>query len=90
MNYIYSEDGLDIKVINPKTGKTKFLTKHIAENAKRMKSLGLQIFEAPLTIEPIFVQETVVFTEATTDPEQLDLTQVAETTVAKKGSKQTK
>lgn len=83
MKYIYSEDGLDVKVINPKTGQTKFITKHIAENAKRMQSLGLQIMEAPLKIEP-------VFTDATKDPEQLELTQVAETTVAKKGSKQTK
>jgi hypothetical protein len=48
MNYILSEDGLDVKVINPKTGQTKFITKHIAENAKRMQSLGLQIMEAPL------------------------------------------
>ena len=31
MNYIYSEDGLDVKVINPKTGQTKFLPKHIAK-----------------------------------------------------------
>lgn len=80
MNYILSEDGLDVKVINPKTGQTKFITKHIAENAKRMQSLGLQIMEAPLKIE-------AVFTEATKDPEQLDLTPVAETVVAKKDRK---
>ena len=43
MNYIYSEDGLDVKVINPKTGQTKFLPKHIAENPKRMAALDLQI-----------------------------------------------
>ena len=78
MNYILSEDGLDVKVINPKTGQTKFITKHIAENAKRMQSLGLQIMEAPLMAEAVFVEQTK-------DPEQLDLTPVAETTVAKKG-----
>lgn len=83
MNYIYSEDGLDVKVINPKTGQTKFITKHIAENTKRMQSLGLQVMEAPLKVE-------AVFTDDTKDPEQLELTQVAETTVAKKGSKPTK
>jgi short-subunit dehydrogenase len=80
MNYILSEDGLDVKVINPKTGQTKFITKHIAENAKRMQSLGLQIMEAPLMAEAVFVEQTK-------DPEQLDLTPVAETVVAKKDSK---
>lgn len=80
MNYIYSEDGLDVKVINPKTGQTKFLPKHIAENPKRMAALDLQIMEAPLKMEANFVEETK-------DPEQLDLTPVAETVVAKKDSK---
>jgi len=80
MNYIYSEDGLDVKVINPKTGQTKFLPKHIAENPRRMAALDLQIMEAPLKMEANFIEETK-------DPEQLDLTEVAEATPAKRGRK---
>ena len=80
MNYILSEDGLDVKVIYPKTGQTKFVPKHIAKTPRRRASLGFEIMEAPLKLE-------ATFTEETKDPEQLDLTEVAEATPAKRGRK---
>jgi hypothetical protein len=66
MNYIYSNDGLDVKVIYP-TGQTKFVPKHIAENPKRRKSLGFEIMEAPLKAEPLFL-ETETDIEAVATP----------------------
>lgn len=67
MNYIYSEDGLDIKVIYP-TGQTKFVPKHIAENPKRRKSLGFEIMEAPMKAEPFFIDEQNENTTAEATP----------------------
>ncbi|MES2592396.1 MAG: hypothetical protein V4608_10955 [Bacteroidota bacterium] len=62
MAYITNEAG-EIKVID-KNGKTKYLSKVVAENAKVMKNVGLTIMVAPESFEPVYeaveqFQETV-------------------------------
>lgn len=80
MNYVYSEDGLDVKVIYP-NGNTKFVPKKIAENPKRRASLGFEIFEAPIKLEPLKIPNNAI------DPELINDNNVAEVTPAKRGRK---
>jgi hypothetical protein len=77
-DWIYSEDLLDVKVINEQ-GKTKFVPAHLVTNARLMKDWGFEIVPKPKMLEP-------VFTEQTTDPELLNEV-VAETSPAKRGRK---
>lgn len=96
--WIYSEDGLDVKVMDGK-GKTKFIPAHLVINTKLMKNWGFEIVNKPKVLEPVFTEvktdpellnETMdtEFTETTTDPELLnETTEVAETTPAKRGRK---
>jgi hypothetical protein len=80
-DWIYSEDLLDVKVINEQ-GKTKFVPAHLVTNARLMKDWGFEIVKKPKMLE-------AVFTETTTDPETFELneTTVAETSPAKRGRK---
>jgi hypothetical protein len=78
--WIYSEDGIDVKVMDDK-GKTKFIPAHLVVNAKLMKNWGFEVVKKPKVLE-------AVFTEETTDPELLnETTEVAEATPAKRGRK---